>query len=974
MEVIFWMVKGKKKLSKYLILVLMLFTLFGSFVVAPISSPVTVYADPSKATFANTPLEDKDCIKNGTADGTRVSMETTMNAKVTAVADGTVKSYKWVSGKGYVAVIEHKNGMRTTYEGLSGALLTEGTHVSAGQKIGTVGTTSGSSKPTLKFGVSMKSGDSYSDWDAATIQGTFDGSIAAPTTDENGDAGTNANSGSATSSGSSSSSSSKDDDNVSEAESIGVSFYSTQTALSAYVNDVVGVNGNDLHDDNKVEDPGTVGNAGAYVGYGDVDKDFNEYIMSSLSHGSTTSTYAAWLNTCKGDKSNKNVIYAYTRFGKTLQDAGLDETATMSSVGIRGFMGVLMMLALVFASAIPQLFNLCLKLLQLINPFQFLKSASTWAGAFDNAGGSSILQPLVKWYSNLMDMITTNLTWTVAVPFLLMFMLTSVVLLRKPAGKKIFGFVKRVVFIAAGIPLIAGLYTGVLDDMQQSVSQNNAASQMVASTVVDFEAWVSDSRLGIPADALIQSAPSDVLDITAKQKNSGSASSKVESNGGVASAKMLRQLRGTTFLINKQSNESFKDMDTPARLTDMHFNMSGGIWDENAKQTGSSDVFYGITSIKDDEKVMSSLLDMVNRFMSNEFYRASDVQTTYANELATKYQSDMGHTASTAGSSNEGKVYDMFKQTNTVEAWMERESDKNAAVFKGTNSDRHLKWIGKDWNIFRSGTLKVDSYDPSSMAVYTSKNDEKGLSYQSMYNYLSTTFDTNSVVVYSNDKSVSENTKQMHCAVNVVGSGTLKVAMFLNMIVILGALCIIAFVFTIQMLMNNAKRGFHVLASIPLASIGIVSAIAQFISYVVAMIMELICTMFLYMFISDMFVVIATVVEQIASLNEVSGVTAAVLNAVGLDFTYSNVVLMVVFETLAAVAVLGSMLKYRRCIVRVNDMVSWKVYEFATLKCCHESFESAKAGYLEGRHQSDDRETTKDWFHGVADGLRVATA
>ena len=83
---------------------------------------------------------------------------------------------------------------------------------------------------------------------------------------------------------------------------------------------------------------------------------------------------------------------------------------------------------------------------------------------------------------------------------------------------------------------------------------------------------------------------------------------------------------------------------------------------------------------------------------------------------------------------------------------------------------------------------------------------------------------------------------------------------------------------------------------------------------------------------------------------------------------------MVVFETLAAVAVLGSMLKYRRCIVRVNDIVSWKVYEIATLKCCQESFESAKAGYFEGRHQSDDRETAKDWFHGVADGLRVATA
>src|SRR5699024_7236978 len=70
-------------------------------------------------------------------------------------------------------------------------------------------------------------------------------------------------------------------DEVAQPEEIDLSLYDTQTALTAYVSNVLGVNGNDKHDDNRVESPMTVGNAGAYVGYGDEDKGFSAYVMSN---------------------------------------------------------------------------------------------------------------------------------------------------------------------------------------------------------------------------------------------------------------------------------------------------------------------------------------------------------------------------------------------------------------------------------------------------------------------------------------------------------------------------------------------------------------------------------------------------------------------------------------------------------------------------------------------------------------------
>lgn len=114
-------------------------------------------------------------------------------------------------------------------------------------------------------------------------------------------------------------------DDSGDVETVG-DIYDVSTALTAYVNNVVGANGNDKHNNQRVENPGSVGNAGAYVGYGDEKQKFVSFITSNTTVGTSTSTYDAWEDIIDSTDSDKNSAYAYVRLGKTLSDAGLDET------------------------------------------------------------------------------------------------------------------------------------------------------------------------------------------------------------------------------------------------------------------------------------------------------------------------------------------------------------------------------------------------------------------------------------------------------------------------------------------------------------------------------------------------------------------------------------------------------------------------------------------------------------------------
>lgn len=715
-------------------------------------------------------------------------------------------------------------------------------------------------------------------------------------------------------------------DEVAQPEEIDLSLYDTQTALTAYVSNVLGVNGNDKHDDNRVESPMTVGNAGAYVGYGDEDKGFSAYVMSNLTHGTSTSTYDAWLSVTDGSTGNE--VYAYTRFGHVLEDAGLDEVGSVSQMTARGFVGMIGTTCYLFAQMIPLMFGFALKLLSILNPFGFLGHMDSFVGYWHDAfpTAPAALNAVVDWVSWFFDFIR-KISWAGAVPLLIGVAFAQVLLLRKKFSTTFGNVMKKIVFIAIGLPICAGLYTNVVDDMFLVMTHNTAGSQVVAGSLLDFEAWVEKSRLAIPAHVTIESAPGDNVDTR-------------DISGGKATDDMLNKLRVSAYSLNKTNHDGLADLPDVTSIDSLHFAVSGNLWDGSIP-AGDDDkeAWQGLTSLTEDTEVTRALSEMLWRYTTGSFYRASDFESEYKNWLSTERRDEIGHAGSTStGSSNQGTVYEMFDRTNEVDDWMERPENANQSIWTGspldanTEDGRHMQWVNKDWNIYNGGSLISNTWATDSVMKFSTSGNY-GLSPQSMYNYLSTSFDDTSVMVYSNDKSISENSRQQHYAVNIIGSGGLGIAYSLNMIALLAILVIIAFVFSMSMVIRNVKQGFSMLGSVPFALLGVAKSVAQVIMYTLAMIMELVISAFMYLLVSDLLVLVAIAVEEVVARSGSSGITVAILAAIG-DSTWLSgaemLTIGVVLGSFTALLLLAGMLKYRRAWFHVRGMASEKLYALCT--------------------------------------------
>lgn len=764
------------------------------------------------------------------------------------------------------------------------------------------------------------------------------------------------------------------DNEVGQIDTIELSLYEVQTALTAYVNNVVGVNGNDKHANNRVESTSSaaneIGNAGAYVGYGDVDAGFSAYIMSNLTHGVSSSTYDAWENITvgkDGSTSNENEVYMYTRYGRLLADTGLDDTDTMNSSNGRWLIGGFLMLLYTLSECIPMMFGFALKLLQVFNPFGFLGDTASWTGYMKSAfpDAPNVLQSVVSFISHLFDIIVHDITWAAAVPILICLMLTNILLLRKKAGHEVSNFVKRILFFGVGIPICAGLYTNVVNSMYEITAHATTSSQLVVSTVVDFESWVTNSQLGVPEAGFLASMPKE------KDTNADIV------NGGAASEETLQRLRHTTQAINHANNEQLGEIPLMSALDYEHGMLSGNIWNKDVQTTGTegSEAFQGLNELTTDMKTKTAVLELLWRYTNGSFYRATDFETSYMNRLTTTYRNELGHMGSSHGAtSNNGTVYEMFDRTNEEKDWLERKEELNFQIWNPPSQDGtgfHMKWTTKPWNLFQDGYLMAGSMNPLDTIQFTTSDGENGLSTMSMYNYLSTSFDENSLMVYSNDKSISENSRQQHYSANIVGTGGLRIALTANMMVILAVLVVVAFVFSLKMAMQNLKRGFQLLTSIPVAMMGAVKAIAQVISYVVAMIMELITSMFLYLIVSDMLVLVAIVVESLVT-GDTGGVEATFLMSVfGTESVIqSNLTLAILLETLVIISGFGFFVYYRRVWYRFRQMCSRKWYHVFTCTEMMPVYHRVIQEECVGTNQTKQHVVTwKEWVRGVQSDL-----
>lgn len=724
-------------------------------------------------------------------------------------------------------------------------------------------------------------------------------------------------------------------DDSGDVETVG-DIYDVSTALTAYVNNVVGANGNDKHNNQRVENPGSVGNAGAYVGYGDEKQKFVSFITSNTTVGTSTSTYDAWEDIIDSTDSDKNAAYAYVRLGKTLSDAGLDETisADTNFDFPRIIMGGISLLVFSAGEIVPFAFNIALGILKALNVFALFGTVgnvvtNTWQDAFPDA--PDVLSPLRGLFGGLYSDMLSPIVYTEKYPegrpgvtllmiaLLIALLVVNIFLLRKSAGHQMITFLKRVVFMLAGLPLCGLLYTSCLNHLYDITREGTASAKLVAASFVDFEEW-ANSGLNMTG-----------LTIESSPKGTDGAINK----GGAASEETLQQLRNTSLKINakgKGLNHPFVDWAASGFGNSSHDVISGDLWDT------SGNIVHQSTAT--DSSAVASIYNMLVRYIKADTYTSS----AWASNLKQTVFKDVNiGSADPEATDTKKSVRAMFEATDEVGDWMRRETQDNERIWDGTQGT-DMEWTSESFNIFRNGDMKLDGVtgEADQPMKWTGR-----LSDLSMYNYLATRFDESSIITYSNATSVSEHVKQAHTSVTAIGSGVLGFVLLLNMWVCIGITALIGVYFAISTTLKNLKTSFQLIASVPMAMMGAVKSIAQVIIYTVMLMVQVVLGAVMYTFLAEFLVVFATVIENIVSSGNADGpqTVSILLASIGFDTNMIagsevTVTCMIVAELIALLIVGYAIWHYRRVYVRAYDCALYRAMKWVTVEECRDVFES----------------------------------
>lgn len=360
---------------------------------------------------------------------------------------------------------------------------------------------------------------------------------------------------------------------------------------------------------------------------------------------------------------------------------------------------------------------------------------------------------------------------------------------------------------------------------------------------------------------------------------------------------------------------------------------------------------------------------MLDRYQSAQTYTAAAYASKVSKSLTDKQYN------------GESMLKNMFDTTDDMSDWMKRTESDNTAIWKGTSTSKDA---GIDWtvhgnsssNIFKDGTMKA--------TISGTDLSFKGkLSTLSMYNYLSTSFGSSSIVTYSNSTSISEHTQKAHASVTSVGSGLLGIMFTANLWACLFITAVIGVIYAIGTVFDTLKMSVKLITSIPLSALGFIKSAAQVIVYTLYMVFQVIIGAFMYSFMSEFILVFASLVESLVSSG--GGITdyttsmiiggrflaifETIMPEIVLNSNFS-VYAMILFEIGLCVVFGGMLFAYRRAVARVWAM-SWERAMFmVTFAECQETFEQIWHGETETIGLT---ERLRTGVYVIADYLRPAT-
>ncbi len=559
--------------------------------------------------------------------------------------------------------------------------------------------------------------------------------------------------------------------------------------------------------------------AGSMLGY--PDEQYNilrGWIDSRNAQSSNDVGYGSLVGAKESGIDGSTGTRDFAVFGATLNGLGLDSTSSGLALGFSSWMmgGVILILFMV-AAAIDSLWSIILSTLILLNPFRLIydgvqaTSGQNFADNMTGGQGGADTNWLTDNFVALIGYgygLLVGISWAVLLPFFLgTFVLGLLLFKRMDRGAATKKFLIRFVFICVGVPIIGAMYSGVLNTMQEATNEGNAAAaEVVLSTYVDFESWAMEDRLRVPTGAVVE------WDMTDNSPTGVSQSA----------------VRDTALLINSQS----------MGFTRGRVQLSG------EEATWASDMLAGDRSTYD-ESHYAAVRDMLNRYMSVDHVNAASFESEAKSTLS-------GDEIDKAP----GWFEEYLDRPSSLKEIEDAKGNPLISVADGTGLSAERDKTGF---IQRFMTREEDRKDE---IRFSSEKTQRGCAYRiadtggvpaacnlaplAMYNYLNTDFGSTSYTSYSSGKSTSEATRYIHNSVNLVGTGIMSFIYWIHAVVLLGAFVVIGLGYSIGLLMANIRRTFQLIGSIPFAVLGVVAGIAKFIIYTVAMIMEILVTIFLY--------------------------------------------------------------------------------------------------------------------------------
>ncbi|MEV4922905.1 hypothetical protein [Streptomyces roseoverticillatus] len=190
------------------------------------------------------------------------------------------------------------------------------------------------------------------------------------------------------------------------------------------------------------------------------------------------------------------------------------------------------------------------------------------------------------------------------------------------------------------------------------------------------------------------------------------------------------------------------------------------------------------------------------------------------------------------------------------------------------------------------------------------------------YNYLNTGFSPSSLTMYSSNNATSGFTRESHMAVSQVGTGPAKFMYWSNAATVLGSIVLLGFWDAIGMLAGSVKRIFGLVAAVPFATLGAMQAIAKVIVYSMALILEVLLTLFIYQFVSEFLISVPDIMAgPVSSFMSPSGLWgSAALGGI-------IVVILTLISSLVIMGITFALLRVRKTVLQARDEVVTKLVD-----------------------------------------------